>query len=148
VFSFLGAIVNARFGVMRGLLIGGIAMASANLLYAVMAQVGPDPRLFMVTLLIDNFCQAFATVAALTFITYFTSRTYTGTQFALMSSISNFGRTTLAASSGLIIDSMGGNWTLFFVFTTLAVIPSLLLLVWMGKLLERHRAAPENQPAA
>jgi MFS transporter, PAT family, beta-lactamase induction signal transducer AmpG len=139
-FSFMGAAVNSSFGVMRGLLIGGIAMATANLLYVVMAHVGPDPRLFMATLLIDNFCQAFATVATLTFMTYFTSRTYTGTQFALMSSISTFGRTTLAASSGLIIDSMDGNWTLFFIFTTLAVIPSLLLLVWMGKLLERHRA--------
>ncbi len=138
VFSLLSAVINARFGVMRGLLVGGIAMASANLLYAVMAQVGPVPWLFVVTLLIDNFCQAFATVAALTFITYFTSRTYTGTQFALMSSVSNFGRTTVASSSGAIIDGLGGNWTLFFIFTTVAVIPSLLLLVWMGKLLGRR----------
>lgn len=140
-FSLMGAAVNVRFGALRGLLLGGIAMASANLLYAVMAQVGPIPWLFMVTLLIDNFCQAFATVAVLTFMTYFTSRTYTGTQFALMSAISNFGRTTLAASSGLIIDSMDGNWTLFFIFTTVAVVPSLLLLVWMGRLLRRHDAA-------
>ncbi|MDY6983332.1 MAG: MFS transporter, partial [Pseudomonadota bacterium] len=142
-FSLIGAAVNVRFGALRGLLLGGIAMASANLLYAVMAQVGPLPWLFMVTLLIDNFCQAFATVAVLTFMTYFTSRTYTGTQFALMSAISNFGRTTLAASSGVIIDSMDGNWTLFFIFTTAAVIPSLLLLVWMNRLLDRHNA-PAN----
>jgi MFS transporter, PAT family, beta-lactamase induction signal transducer AmpG len=142
--SLLGAFFNTRFGVMRGLMVGGIAMASANLLYAVMAQVGPLPWLFVVTLLIDNFCQAFATVATLTFITYFTSRTYTATQFALMSSISNFGRTTIASTSGAIIDGMDGNWTLFFVFTTLAVVPSLLLLVWMGRLLKRHAGA---QPA-
>ena len=142
VFSLLGAVVNTRFGAIRGLLVGGIAMATANLLYVVMAQVGPVPWLFMVTLLIDNFCQAFATVATVTFMTYFTSRTYTGTQFALMSAISNFGRTTLAASSGAIVDGMGGNWSLFFVFTTLAVIPSLLLLMWMSKLLDRHNARP------
>jgi PAT family beta-lactamase induction signal transducer AmpG len=140
--SILGAAVNTRFGVMRGLMIGGIAMASANLLYAVMVQVGPVPWLFMLTLVIDNFCQAFATVATLTFMTYFTSRTYTGTQFALMSSVSNVGRTTIAASSGAIIDGLDGNWTLFFVFTTVAVIPSLLLLVWMGRLLERHNTQP------
>jgi MFS transporter, PAT family, beta-lactamase induction signal transducer AmpG len=140
-FSFLGAAVNVRFGAIRGLLVGGLAMASSNLLYVVMANVGPVPWLFMVTLLIDNFCQAFATVATLTFMTYFTSRTYTGTQFALMSAISNFGRTTLAASSGAIIDGMGGNWSLFFIFTTVAVVPSLLLLLWMGKLLNRHNAA-------
>ena len=139
-FAVLGAAVNTHYGVIRGLLIGGIAMAASNLLYAVMAQVGPEPWLFVVALLIDNFCNAFATVAVLSFIAYFTSRTYTGTQFALMNAASNFGRTTVAASSGLIVDAMGGNWSLFFVFTTLAVIPSLLLLVWMAKLLEEHKA--------
>lgn len=141
-FAILGAAVNTQFGVIRGLLIGGIAMAGANLLYAVMANVGPEPWLFVVTLLIDNFCNAFATVAALSFMAYFTSRTFTGTQFALLSAVSNLGRTTIAASSGQVVDAMGGNWSLFFVFTTVLVIPALLLLVWMGKLLDQHRAQP------
>jgi PAT family beta-lactamase induction signal transducer AmpG len=141
-FAVAGAAVNTHYGVIRGLLVGGIAMAASNLMYAVMAQVGPEPWLFVLTLLIDNFCNAFATVAVLSFIAYFTSRTYTGTQFALMSAMSNFGRTTVAASSGAIVDGLGGNWPLFFVLTTLSVIPSLFLLVWMGKLLERHKAQP------
>ncbi len=140
VFAVAGAAVNTRYGVIRGLLVGGIAMAASNLMYAVMAQVGPAPWLFVITLLIDNFCNAFATVAVLSFIAYFTSRTYTGTQFALMSAMSNFGRTTVAASSGAIVDGLGGNWPLFFIFTTVSVIPSLFLLVWMGRLLEAHKA--------
>jgi PAT family beta-lactamase induction signal transducer AmpG len=116
--------------------VGGIAMASSNLLYALMAEVGPEPWLFVVTLLIDNFTQAFATVCAVSFISYFASRTYTGTQFALMTSISNFGRTTLAASSGAIVDGLGGNWALFFIITTVMVIPALLILIWVGKMLK------------
>lgn len=141
VFSLLGALINTRYGVIRGMLVGGIAMAASNLLYAVMAKVGPEPWLFLLTLLIDNFCQAFATVAVISFMSYFTSRTYTGTQFALMTSFSNFGRTTLAASSGAIVDGLDGNWPLFFVMTTVIVIPSLLLLVWMGRLLDTWRSA-------
>jgi PAT family beta-lactamase induction signal transducer AmpG len=136
----LGALINTRYGVIRGMLVGGIAMAASNLLYAVMATVGPEPWLFMLTLLIDNFCQAFATVAVISFMSYFTSRTYTGTQFALMTSFSNFGRTTLAASSGAIVDSLGGNWPLFFIMTTVIVVPSLLLLVWMGRMLDGYRS--------
>lgn len=139
-FAIAGAAVNSHYGVIRGLMVGGIAMATSNLMYAVMAQVGPEPWLFVLALLIDNFCNAFATVAVLSFIAYFTSRTYTGTQFALMSAMSNFGRTTVAATSGAIVDGLGGNWTLFFIFTTVSVIPSLFLLAWMGRLLERHRA--------
>ncbi len=140
VFSLIGAFINTRFGIVRGMLVGGIAMASSNLLYALMAKVGPEPWLFVVTLLVDNFTQAFATVCAVSFISYFASRTYTGTQFALMTSISTFGRTTLAASSGAIVDGLGGNWTIFFVLTTVMVIPALLILIWVGKLLKKYNA--------
>jgi PAT family beta-lactamase induction signal transducer AmpG len=140
IFSLLGAVINTHYGVIRGMLIGGLAMAASNLLYAVLAYVGPVPWLFMVTLLVDNFCAAFATVAVISFMSYFASRTYTGSQFALMTSISNFGRTTLAASSGAIVDGMNGNWPLFFVFTTVIVTPALFLLVWMGRLLAQYRA--------
>ncbi|PCH58920.1 MAG: MFS transporter [SAR86 cluster bacterium] len=136
-FSLLGAVVNTRFGVIKGLFIGGSAMALANLLFAVMAVVGPNVNLLMVTLLIDNFCTAFATVATISFISYFTSRTYTGTQYALMASISNLGKTSLAAGSGALVDFLGGNWSLFFILTTLMVIPSLCFLVWIAKLLEQ-----------
>ncbi len=139
VFSLIGAFINTRFGIIRGMLVGGIAMASSNLLYAVMAQTGPEPWLFVLTLIVDNFTTAFATVCAISFISYFASRTYTGTQFALMTSISNFGRTTLAAGSGAIVDGLGGNWALFFVMTALMVIPALLILLWMSRMLENHK---------
>lgn len=144
VFSLVGAFINTRFGIVRGMLVGGIAMASSNLLYALMAQVGPEPWLFVLTLLVDNFTTAFAAVCAVSFISYFASRTYTGTQFALMTSISNFGRTTLAAGSGAIVDGLGGNWALFFVLTTFMVIPALIILVWMSKLLRKHSESVDN----
>lgn len=140
-FSVLAALLNTRYGIVRGMLVGGISMAAANLLFAVIATVGPVPWLFVLTLLIDNFCGAFATVATVSFISYFTSRTFTGTQFALMTALSNFGRTTLASYSGAIVDGLDGNWALFFVLTTLAVIPALCLLVWVGRLLDRYERA-------
>ena len=134
-FSLVGAMVNTRFGVIKGLFVAGIAMASANLLFAILAAVGPNTQLFAFALGVDNFFQAFATVAFVSFISYFTSRTYTGTQYALMSSVSNFGRTTLAAGSGFVVDYLNGDWTLFFVITTLLVIPGLVLLLRVGRLI-------------
>ncbi len=137
-FALLGAVINTRFGVIRGLFVAGVAMAGANLLFALLAIVGPSTNLLMLTLLVDNFFQAFATVAFISFISYFTSRTYTGTQYALMSSVSNFGRTTLAAGSGVVIDGLNGDWVTFFVLTTLMVIPGLCLLLWVGKLMKNY----------
>ncbi|MCB1670840.1 MAG: MFS transporter [Gammaproteobacteria bacterium] len=145
VFSLLAAALNTRFGVIRGLFFAGVAMAAANLLYALLAVVGPSGNLLMLTLLIDNFFQAFATVAFISFISYFTSRTYTGTQYALMASISNFGRTTLAAGSGAVVDFLNGDWSFFFILTTLMVIPGLCLLLWVSRLLkpfQERRANP------
>ena len=140
-FSIVAAMVNTRFGVIRGLFVAGVAMAAANLLYALIAVVGPSINLLMLTLVIDNFFVAFSTVAFVSFVSYFTSRTYTGTQYALMVSISNLGRTTLAASSGVLVDFLDGDWAFFFVLTSLMVIPGLCLLLWVGKLMKSY--APE-----
>jgi PAT family beta-lactamase induction signal transducer AmpG len=144
-FSLVGAVVNTRFGVIRGLFVAGVAMAAANLLFALIAVVGANVNLLMLALFVDNFFQAFATVAFVSFISYFTSRTYTGTQYALLASISNFGRTTLAAGSGFIIDALGGDWASFFVLTTFMVIPGLALLVWVGRQLPAY-GAHQSQP--
>lgn len=143
-FCLAGALINTRFGVLKGLFVGGIAMGAANCMFAIIAIVGPSVPLLLVTLVVDNFTAAFATVAFISFISYFTSRTYTGTQYALMSSVSNFGRTTLAASSGFLVDSLGGNWALFFVLTGAMVIPGLLMLWYIGKQVTEYR---DRQPA-
>lgn len=144
-FCLAGALINTRFGVLKGLFVGGIAMGAANCMFAIIAIVGPSVPLLLVTLVVDNFTAAFATVAFISFISYFTSRTYTGTQYALMSSVSNFGRTTLAASSGFLVDSLGGNWALFFVLTGAMVIPGLLMLWYIGKQVTEYR---DRQPAS
>ncbi len=138
-FCLAGALINTRFGVLRGLFVGGIAMGAANCMFAIIALVGPSVPLLLMTLVVDNFTAAFATVAFISFISYFTSRTYTGTQYALMASVSNFGRTTLAASSGFLVDSLGGNWALFFVLTGAMVIPGLLMLWYIGRQVEEYR---------
>lgn len=127
-FSIIASFINIRFGIVKGLLISGIAMASTNLMFTVIAWVGPKEWLFATAVVVDQFTAAFATVASVSFISHLTSRLYTASQYALMASISNFGRTTLAAFSGLMVDTLGGNWGLFFIITALMVIPSLVLL--------------------
>jgi PAT family beta-lactamase induction signal transducer AmpG len=53
---------------------------------------------------------AFATVAFVAFISMLVDRTYTATQYALLASIGTAGRTTLAASSGALVDWLNGDW--------------------------------------
>ena len=128
VFSFIASMLNIRFGIIKGLLISGVAMAATNLMFTWIALVGPDKTLFAATIIVDNFTASFATVAFVSFISSLTHRAYTATQYALLASLGNLGRTSLAAFSGALVDMLQGNWALFFVITALMIIPALLLL--------------------
>jgi MFS transporter, PAT family, beta-lactamase induction signal transducer AmpG len=143
IFSLLAGLFNARFGIVRGLMIGGIAMASTNLLFSWLSAVGPDTTIFALAVVLDNFTSSFATVTFVTFISYLTSRAYTATQYALMASLGNLGRTTVASFSGVMVDGLGGDWFIFFLLTSLMVIPALLLLWRIGHHL--HISTPTQE---
>jgi len=136
------SLVNARFGVIKGLFIGGIAMASTNLMFSWLAMTGPEPWLLSLTVVVDGFTAALGTVAFMAFITFLSSHTFTATQYALLASIGNLDRTTLASGSGWAVDALDGNWSLFFVLTAIGVIPSLLVLTWLApRLIRRYPEA-------
>jgi MFS transporter, PAT family, beta-lactamase induction signal transducer AmpG len=136
-FIFLSALINVRMGIFRGLLISGVAMALANLVYSLMAVVGPNLYLFAFAVVVDNFTTAFSTVAFVAFISFLTSKVYTATQYALMASLGNLSRTTLAAGSGYMVDWLD-SWAVFFFLTTIMVIPSLVLLIAIRHTLTRR----------
>lgn len=137
-FSMAGGLLNARIGIIKGLLVGGIAMAASNLMFSWIAIVGPNEKLYAATIFVDGFTAAMSTVAFVAFISYFTSHTYTGTQYALLAAVGTLGRTLLAGASGFIVDALGGNWAVFFLITALMVIPSLLLLIYVGRELKKR----------
>ncbi|KGK20575.1 AmpG family muropeptide MFS transporter [Vibrio navarrensis] len=126
-FTLIGSMVNVRFGIVKGLMVGGTAMAASNLMFAWIAQVGPNEQLFLATLVVDNFTSAFSTVAFVSFLTVVTGQAFSASQYALLASLGNFGRTTLASFSGELVDYLD-NWSMFFVATAVMVIPSLLML--------------------
>ena len=94
--------------------------------------VGPWSGLRHLTVLIDDLSAAFATVAFVGFISALVDRTYTATQYALLASIGTAGRTTLASSSGALVDWLNGDWGIFFILTAVMVIPSWICL-WFIK---------------
>lgn len=142
VFTLVGSLFNVKFGIVRGLMIGGIAMAGSNLMFAWIAKTGPSETLFLATIIVDNFTTAFSTVAFVSFLTVLTGQAFSATQYALLASLGNFGRTTLASFSGELADYLN-DWSLFFILTAVMVIPSLLMLYslrhYFSDLLEKAR---------
>ena len=128
VFTLLGGVMAMRAGTIKTLFFAGGLMALTNLLFAVLAWVGKSDLLFAVAVIADDITAAFATVAFVAFISLLVDRTYTATQYALLASLGTAGRTTLASSSGTLVDWLNGDWGIFFILTTIMVIPSLICL--------------------
>jgi len=128
VFTLLGGLFAIRSGVIKAMFVSGILMASTNLLFSLLAWSGKSEWLFAIAVIFDDMAAAFATVAFVAFISMLVDRTYTATQYALLASIGTAGRTTLAASSGAMVDWLNGDWGIFFVITAVMVIPSLIFL--------------------
>ena len=140
VFTLLGGWFAIRAGVVKALFLAGIAMAATNLMFTLLAEVGPNNYLFATAVIIDDIAAAFATVAFVTFISLLIDRTYTATQYALLASIGTAGRTFLAASSGELVDWLEGDWGIFFIITALMVIPSLIILWFIRNRLKLQQA--------
>ena len=128
IFTLLGGLFAIRSGVIKAMFVSGILMASTNLLFSVLAWSGKSELLFAIAVIFDDMAAAFATVAFVAFISMLVDRTYTATQYALLASIGTAGRTTLAASSGALVDWLNGDWGIFFILTAIMVIPSLIFL--------------------
>ena len=128
IFTLLGGLFAIRSGVIKAMFVSGILMASTNLLFSLLAWSGKSELLFAIAVIFDDMAAAFATVAFVAFISMLVDRTYTATQYALLASIGTAGRTTLAASSGALVDWLNGDWGIFFIITAIMVIPSLVFL--------------------
>ena len=128
IFTLLGGLFVIRSGVLKAMFLAGIVMASTNFLFSVLAWSDKSELLFAIAVIFDDIAAAFATVAFVAFISLLVDRAYTATQYALLASIGTAGRTTLASSSGALVDLLNGDWGIFFVLTALMVIPSLIIL--------------------
>jgi PAT family beta-lactamase induction signal transducer AmpG len=136
IFSIIASFISIKYGLLRGLLIGGVAMAATNLLYSYLSIIGADTNFLILTLFLDNFTSAFSTVAFVAFISSLVNKAYSATQYAALASLGNLGKTLFAASSGLLIDGLAGDWFIFFIITALMVLPSLIILIIIGKKLK------------
>jgi len=131
IFTLLGGLFVIRSGVLKAMFLAGILMANTNLLFTLLAWSDKSELLFAIAVIFDDIAAAFATVAFVAFISLLVDRAYTATQYALLASIGTAGRTTLASSSGALVDWLNGDWGVFFILTAIMVIPSLIILWFM-----------------
>ena len=117
---------------MKALFFGALVAALSNLLFAWLA-ISPISINFLIAVITaDNISSGFAGAAFVIYLSGLTSIKFTATQYALLASLGTAGRTTLASSSGALVDWLNGDWGTFFILTTIMVVPSLICL-WIIK---------------
>lgn len=126
-----GGILTARMGIMKTLLYCGVLQMVSNLMFVLLAWAGHSMEMLIVTIAVENLAGGMGTTAFVAYLSRLCNVAYTATQYALLTSFMAFGRTTLASSGGWLADQM--SWPTFFVLTTLAAVPGLLLWWLMVK---------------
>ena len=138
--AFLGGITVAAIGVRRSLLIAAIAVAISNLLFILMSMYPGQLWTFVATISGDNLSQGFAGTVLVSFLATLVDRRYTATQYALLSSLANLPGKLIGGFAGYIVEA--SSYTVFFVISSVSVIPTLLILAWLW-----NRMKPESPTA-
>ena len=127
--SFLGGVLVVRWGVLMTLLIGGVAVASTNLLFALLALT--EPNLVWLALIIgaDNLSGGIAATSFIAYLSSLTHTAYTATQYALFSSLMTLPGKFTSGFSGIAVDAFG--YPLFFVGAGVLGVPAIVMVLYL-----------------
>ncbi len=126
-----GGLLVKRYGLMPALAIGGVAQAATNFAFTGLALVGPDLAALAGAVAIDNFAGGLGSAAFVAYLSSLCHSAFTGTQYALLTSVMAQGRTLLSAGSGFLADAVG--WPAFYALTAFLAVPGLLLLLRLSR---------------
>ncbi len=127
---FVGGVLYARFGMKRAVLASLVLMAVSNLSFAALAQMGHNNAMLAFTLGFENFASGIGGVAVVAYLSALCNLSFTATQFALLSATTSIaGRILTGTTAGALIEQFG--YVQFYLLTTVAAVPGILLFVWM-----------------
>ena len=138
--SALCGVLVVKWGILRPLLMGAVAVAVTNLLFALLSTLEPSLAGLAIVISADNISGGFAATAFIAYLSSLTNRAYTATQYALFSSLMTLPGKFISGFSGVIVDGWG--YLPFFIFASVIGIPAILLVML---LIRRDKASSASQ---
>jgi PAT family beta-lactamase induction signal transducer AmpG len=126
--ALLGGVLLAKLPLVRALLLFGALQAISNLSFAWLAWAGKSYPLLVFTVAFENLASGMGTAAFVAFVMALCHRSFSATQYALLSALASLGRVLFGPVTGSLVASFG--WGTFFVLTFFAALPG-LVLVWV-----------------
>ncbi len=127
---FVGGFLYARLGMKRSVMISLILMAVSNLAFAGLAVSGHSNWAMAGAMGFENFASGIGGVCVVAYLSALCNLEFTATQFALLSAAASItGRFLTGTLAGGMLESLG--YANFYLVTTLAALPGVLLFWWM-----------------
>jgi len=122
-----GGVLVAAVGTGRALIATGLMQMLSNLMYVALAEAGRSVPMLWAQVGIENVTDGLADAAFVAYLSGLTSRAFTATHYALLSSLAALPLRTVSGSSGYLAAWLG--WTRFFLATTAAALPGLAVML-------------------
>lgn len=136
--TIIGGILIMRLSIYKSLFVFGVLQALSTLSFAVLHHFGYSVPLFAGVVFFEDFTGGMGSAAFMAFMSTLTNRSFTATQYALLTSLSAVPRTVISSGMGFVVDAIG--WKGFFIFCTLAAVPGLILLIFISQRQKAERS--------
>ncbi|MFM1012265.1 muropeptide MFS transporter AmpG [Yersinia enterocolitica] len=142
--ALYGGLLMQRLSLFRALMIFGILQAISNIGYWLLSIT--DKNIFSMgsAIFLENLCGGMGTAAFVALLMTLCNKSFSATQFALLSALSAVGRVYVGPIAGWFVETHG--WPLFYLFSIAAAIPGLLLLYICRQTLEYTQKTDEFMP--
>jgi PAT family beta-lactamase induction signal transducer AmpG len=162
--ALLGGALMLRLGLWRSLMLFGLLQMASNVGFWWLAVSGKglmpglvlpafdwgwlrlaqatqvDGGLLMV-IAFENLSGGMGTAAFVACLMSLTSQRYTATQYALLSAFASVGRVWVGPLAGVLAEAVG--WPVFFIISTVAAVPALLMLMHLRPALQALEVDPD-----
>lgn len=138
--GLLGGYIMKKRSVFNNLLLFGSIHAVAHILFVVQDIYGQNIYLLFIVTGFESISGGITMTAYIAFIATLCDGKFRATQHAFFSSMMGLSRSIFPALSGYMVASFG--WSVFFLFTTIAAVPALIMIPYLEKLNNKPKTEP------
>ena len=135
--ALIGGALTSRWGIVRALVVLGLAQTSASLGYAAAAWTDAGRVGIYAASLVESFTAGLGTAAFLSFLMRICDKRQAATQYALLSALFSVPGFAAGGVSGMGVEWLG--WGNYFALTFLLGLPAYALLPWVRRWIDDAR---------
>lgn len=132
--ALYGGVLMQRLNLFRALFIFGILQGISNAGYWMLSVTDKHMFSMAAAVFFENLCGGMGTAAFVALLMTLCNKSFSATQFALLSALSAVGRVYVGPIAGWFVEAHG--WPTFYLFSVIAAVPGILLLLVCKNTLE------------